>query len=541
MALRIGDLARRAGLSVRALRHYDSLGLLRPSQRSAAGYRLYGQDDVMRLHAILTLKSFGCSLAEIRRALETGQEALPGILSRQIVALEEKIAGAKALSERITGMLSRMERNVATDMGDWLDVLGMMHLLRGYFSEAELALLRGGPGRRGWRELTGRIAAALEAGIPPDAPQGRDIARDALAMARQAAGGDPALLAKLRAMVAREESVLAALGFSPRVRAWLDAAVAAASSAAVPAAVPADGAALPTGTALGVATLRAAHQLLDDPPVFVDRLALAMVGPEREAVIRNDPARFEAGPLRGLRASVAVRSRLAEDAWAAAQARGLRQHVVLGAGYDTFAYRTDDRESRIFEVDHPAAQDAKRARLRQAGIAVPDNCRHVPVDLAAEPLAEALATAGFDPAAPAFFSWLGVTMYLPEAAVWAVLAAVAAMAPGTEIVYDYPVAPALLPAGERRAREAVAARAAAKGEPWLSAFAPGEMAARLAALGFGAVRDWSGDELTARYLAGRRDGLRKSGLTRIIAARLAAPAADGLEISPGGDWQAQAR
>ncbi|WP_300155993.1 MerR family transcriptional regulator [Solidesulfovibrio sp.] len=434
MALRIGDLARRAGLSVRALRHYDSLGLLRPSQRSAVGYRLYGQADVMRLHAILTLKSFGCSLAEIRRALETGQEALPGILSRQIVALEEKIAGAKALSERIKGMLSRMERNVATDMGDWLDVLGMMHLLRGYFSEAELALLRGGPGRRGWRELTGRIAAALEAGIPPDAPQGRDLARAALAMARQAAGGDPALLAKLRAMVAREEGVLAALGFSPRVRAWLDAAVAAASSAAVSA----DGAALPTGTALGVATLRAAHQLLDDSPVFVDRLALAMVGPGREAVIRN-------------------------------------------------------------------------------------------------------AAAGFDPAAPAFFSWLGVTMHLPEAAVGAVLEAVAAMAPGTEIVYDYSVAPALLSAGERRAREAVADRAAAKGEPWLSSFVPGEMAARLADLGFGVVQDWTGDELSARYLAGRRDGLRKSGLTRIIAARLAAPAADGLEISPGGDWQAQAR
>ncbi len=512
MALRIGELAGRAGLSVRALRHYDALGLLVPSQRSVGGYRLYGRDDVMRLHAILALKAFGCSLPAIREALAPGAAALPEILSRQASALEEKAKGAKALAARITHMLSRMERHAVPDMSDWLEVLGLMHVFQNAFSPSELARLRQGPGRAGWRELAGRVEQAMAAGTAPDAPEGLALASEVRAMAREATGGDPALAAKLRSLLGQEARMREAAGFSARALDWLEAALAASRKVSGPTG--------PTDTALGVAKLRAAHQLLDDPPVFVDPLALAMVGPGREAAIRNDPARFDAGPLRGLRASVAVRSRLAEDAWEAARARGVRQYVILGAGYDTFACRTDDRESRIFEVDHPATQAQKCARLAGAGLVAPDNCVFVPLDFTASSLAAALYAAGFRREEPAFFSWLGVTMYLPEATVCETLEEVAAMARGTEIVFDYSVSPRLLSPGERRGREAVVARAAAKGEPWLSDFDPAALAAKLAAMGFARIRDWSGPELNARYLAGRRDDLRKSGVTRIAAAAI---------------------
>jgi DNA-binding transcriptional MerR regulator len=63
--LKVGELAARAGLTVRALHHYDSIGLLTPSARSDAGYRLYGRDDVARLHQIQTLRAFGMALANI--------------------------------------------------------------------------------------------------------------------------------------------------------------------------------------------------------------------------------------------------------------------------------------------------------------------------------------------------------------------------------------------------------------------------------------------------------------------------------------------
>ncbi len=539
MSLRIGELAKRAGISVRALHHYDALGLLRPGERSEGGYRLYGQADVMRLHTILTLKSFGCSLDEIRRALELGQAALPDILARQMAALDEAASRALTLRERMARILARMERHEATGMEDWLEALGMMHVLRGYLTEDELARLRRAGGRRGWREVAARVEAALAAGVAPDAPEGRELAGLVREMAREASGGDPVLAVKLRGMVRREERLRESAGFSPASLDWLDAALAAAGRESGPdagrdAAGKSDAlpvaagngptAAGPTGTALGVATLRAAHQLLDDPPVFVDPLALAMVGPGREAAIRNDPARFDAGPLRGLRASVAVRSRFAEDAWARARARGLGQYVILGAGYDTFACRTPDRESRLFEVDHPATQARKRARLAEAGLQAPPNCAFVAVDFTVDSLAEALAAAGFAREEPAFFSWLGVTMYLPEATVYATVAGLSALAPGTELVFDYPVSPELLSPAERGGREAVMARAAKKGEPWRSAFEPATLAGRLAALGFSIAEDLGGPELSARYLAGRRDGLRKSGVTRLARVRRASRA-----------------
>lgn len=513
MSLRIGELAKRAGVSVRALRHYDALGLLCPTQRSEGGYRLYGQVDVMRLHAILTLKSLGCSLAEVRRALEPGQAALSDILARQVASLDEAGRRTLALRDRVARLLARMRENDAPGLGDWLEALGLMHLYRNHFSEEELSRLRQGGGRRAWREMAGRIEAAMLAGQAPDSPTGRELAATARAMARETTGGDPVFAVKLRGLLEREERVRANMGFTLESLAWISRAVAVLDQPR-----PSAG---PTDTALGVATLRAAHQLLDEPPVFVDPLALAMVGPGREAAIRNDPGRFDAGPLRGLRASVAVRSRYAEDAWAAARDEGVRQYVLLGAGYDTFACRTPDRDSRIFELDHPATQARKRARLAEAGLTPPANCLFVPVDLADHSLAEALAAAGFDREIPAFFSWLGVAMYLAEATVFATLEAVAGLAPGTEIVFDYPVSPTLLSPAERRGREAVVARATAKGEPWLSTFEPGPLAARLAAMGFAVLEDLGGPELTTRYLAGRRDGLVKSGVTHIIRARLA--------------------
>lgn len=536
MELRIGELARQAGLTVRTLRHYDAIGLLTAAKRTEGGYRLYGKDDVMRLHAILALKAFGCSLAAIREVFSRGGVVLPQLLSRQIKALEAKERQARELRETLCRVRGRLERNETTTLDDWLDILGKMLMYGKYFSGEQLVALRSGAGggdglRDAWRELAARVREAMERGVSPTSGEAAALVRPMVALARQLTGGDAVLLARIREMLDREERARQNAGLTAEGLAWIDQAVASLREAASPvlagepAATEAPDRSVPSGTALAVATLRAAHQLLDASPVFADPLALQIVGPEREAAIRKDPARFDAGHMRGLRASVAVRSRFAEDAWTAARDRGVRQCVLLGAGFDTFAYRTDDREARIFEVDHPGTQDAKKERLAAAGIAAPDNLAFVPVDLGHGPVVPALEAAGFRREAPAFFFWLGVVMYLPEAVAFRVLADVAGLAAGTEIVFDYPVDPALLTPGEQRAREAIAARAAARGEPWRSAFAPAALGERLSGLGFAVTEDLGGPELTARYLAGRPGGLVKSDLTRIVRAKVAGPAA----------------
>ena len=200
----------------------------------------------------------------------------------------------------------------------------------------------------------------------------------------------------------------------------------------------------------------------------------------------------------------------------------MRQYVVLGAGFDTFAYRNPHPESslRVFEVDHPATQGWKRKMLAAAGIAVPGSLRFAPVDFERETLDEGLARAGFDPAVPSFFSWLGVAMYLTDDAFTATLGKLGAAAPGSGLVLDYAVPRAHLGWLQRLAHDRLSRRVAAAGEPFRTFFTPGELRARLQRAGFRDVEDLGPDELNARYFQGRRDGLRVRGaLARLAAAR----------------------
>lgn len=274
----------------------------------------------------------------------------------------------------------------------------------------------------------------------------------------------------------------------------------------------------PSITAQGAAMLRAAHQLLDDPTILDDPLALSIIGKENEAQLRADPQRY--GRNRALRASVAVRSRYAEDQLAAAVARGVGQYVVLGAGLDTFAYRNPHPGSqlRVFEVDHPATQSWKRERLREADIAIPDSLRFAPIDFERQTLADGLASAGFNAAQPAFFSMLGVAIYLTTPALMETLKFVASLPRGTEIVFSYSVPASLLTDAQRAARESSARAVLQIGEPWISFYEPAALETDLQNLGFATVVDLGPEETNERYFKDRLDGLRLGGGGRLMRA-----------------------
>jgi methyltransferase (TIGR00027 family) len=276
----------------------------------------------------------------------------------------------------------------------------------------------------------------------------------------------------------------------------------------------------PSRTAERVAIRRAAHQLLDDPRVHDDPLAVAILGNAQAAAMRANPRRFEDGPVgRILRAFLSVRSRLAEDALAQAVAAGLRQYVVLGAGLDTFAYRNPYPALRVFEVDHPATQAWKRQRLAEAHIAVPEGVTFAAVDFVGEPLPSALRTAGLRSDEPSFFSWLGVTPYLEPANVLATLTAIAPFAAnGGGVVFDYNVPTASLAPLPRATFEALAARVAAAGEPFRGFFEPWALVAAMGDMGFHGVRDLAPDDLNATFFSNRADGLRVGSAGHILTA-----------------------
>ncbi len=142
---------------------------------------------------------------------------------------------------------------------------------------------------------------------------------------------------------------------------------------------------------------------------------------------------------------IVSRTRFIDECVQTSVNEGLEQMVVLGAGYDSRAYRIEGlKKIKVFEVDHPATQRVKVRRIRRALVATPDNVVYVGVNFDREPLKEKLLKARYDPGIKTLFVWEGVTYYLSAEAVDATLAFVSKNSgPGSGIVFDY-VAPGLV-------------------------------------------------------------------------------------------------
>lgn len=249
----------------------------------------------------------------------------------------------------------------------------------------------------------------------------------------------------------------------------------------------------PSRTALGAAAHRAAHQL-DGAHLFADPLAVKIVGEEAANESRGTPTNA------GMRIFIAARSRFAEDTLAESLERGVAQLVVLGAGLDTYAYRGEQRgKLQIFEVDHPATQAWKKERLAAIGVAPDANVHYAPVDFENERIADGLARAGFDPKQRTFFFWLGVVPYLSRAAIAASWALIAGNPGGGEVVFDYAMSREAMPPEEREMFDALTARVAAAGEPFLSFFDPAKLPDELRAAGFSVVNDATIGDILAKH------------------------------------------
>jgi methyltransferase (TIGR00027 family) len=274
----------------------------------------------------------------------------------------------------------------------------------------------------------------------------------------------------------------------------------------------------PSQTALRVAMRRAAHQLLDQPCVLHDPIAVPLLGSR----FTLDRQREMNPVVSAFRAFMAARSRYAEDRLAESVAAGTMQYVVLGAGLDTFAYRNPFAHLHVFEVDFPATQQWKRELLAEADIGQPGNLRFVPLDFEHCTLAEGLARAEFDFASPAFFGWLGVVPYLTCEAFRSTLETIARMPAGSGLCFDYAVDPETFSPTRRAVFDALAARVAAAGEPFQLFFTAENLEAELRRAGFKRVDHTNSETLNAVYFRDRHDGLRlpSEGLGMLATASL---------------------
>lgn len=267
-------------------------------------------------------------------------------------------------------------------------------------------------------------------------------------------------------------------------------------------------------TAELVAVSRALHLLRHDRPlIFEDPYAIHFIRDRWRRVLKSRLleaalTKLVLRKLLPITTQHLTRARFAEDCLEeAVRRRAVTQYVILGAGFDTFAFRRPDLGLTVFEVDLAATIELKNACLAEANLTPPDARRPVPIDFEKDDLQTELAAAGHDPAKPSFFNWMGVTYYLTEAAILDNLARMARIgAPGSEIVFDYLIADECVPPGDRALFAAMMEFVAKRGERMITRFDPAEAGARLNPQGlWEVVRNESPAEHRRRYLGGRTD------------------------------------
>jgi len=261
-----------------------------------------------------------------------------------------------------------------------------------------------------------------------------------------------------------------------------------------------------SGTALGTLYMRAIHQLLDARPlIFEDLPALTLLGRDKVEEIKKNHKHHRTQAASALRSHIVLRSRFAEDHLVEAVERGVSQYIILGAGFDTFAFRQPAWASKlkIFEVDQPASQAQKLSRLKDVGITVPSNLKFAEIDFERESLREGLERHGISMIEPSFFSWLGVTMYLKEEAIDAVLRTIAGFPVKSEIVFTFTHPPDSMSEKDSKFHSSLSRIVASSGEPFVSFFTPDAIETKLRDIGFKSMGILSHEDAEMRYYNNR--------------------------------------
>jgi DNA-binding transcriptional MerR regulator len=238
--MRVGDLAAATGLTVRTLHHYDALGLVVPSGRTAAGHREYGDDDVRRLYRVVALRRLGFALGDIGALLDDESSDAAALLRRQLAETDRRIAAETDVRARLTALLDQLERGDEPTTDDLLRAVEAMTMVEQYYTPEQLETLAQrrdalGPegmeqAQRDWEAVYADLDALREAGVDPADPRAQEVGRRAQELISAFTGGDPAMLASLKKVYENEDPQTVSRGMvSPERQAYMQAVMEAAN------------------------------------------------------------------------------------------------------------------------------------------------------------------------------------------------------------------------------------------------------------------------------------------------------------------------
>ena len=227
-ALKVGELAKRTGLTVRTLHHYDEIGLVKPSLHTEAGYRLYTAADVARLQQVLSLRQLGFALEEVRDCLDRPDFAPLEVIRLHLTRLRQQIELQRKLCERLEALVEHFRTAEEVSADEFLYTIEVMTMIEKlaeqmskyytpeqlkYFEERRKA---GGPemeeatqkGPQMWADLFADVTAAMDAGVPPEDAKAQELAKRWLALVTLVTGGDPGIYNSMRRMYENEDNVM---------------------------------------------------------------------------------------------------------------------------------------------------------------------------------------------------------------------------------------------------------------------------------------------------------------------------------------------
>ena len=176
--LQIGELAKQTGLSIRTLRYYDEIGLLVPSHRTEAEYRLYSEADIARLQQILSLRQLGFALKEIRECLENPDFSLPNVINLHLERLQAQMAVSQSLFSKLSTLAQKLQTSQSIAVDDLMQIIENLTMTQQYLTQEQHDLLeaRLNQGQAEWLHFVEQAKSHITQGRDLNDPEVRQMA-----------------------------------------------------------------------------------------------------------------------------------------------------------------------------------------------------------------------------------------------------------------------------------------------------------------------------------------------------------------------------
>lgn len=217
--MKVGELAKRTGISVRTLHHYDEIGLVSPSHRTESGHRLYGREEVVRLQQVLSLKQLGFPLEEIGALLARRDFDAQQLVRNHVDRLRRQIAAQQELCARLEAVAAHYE---SASADEFIQAIEVMTMFDKYYTKEQLDTLATRRDALGddklrevqeeWPRLIASVREEMQRGTDPKDPKVQALAKRWMELVQAFTGGDPSIAQSLKNLYRGEPQFAAQQG-----------------------------------------------------------------------------------------------------------------------------------------------------------------------------------------------------------------------------------------------------------------------------------------------------------------------------------------